>query len=99
MCAGTKCWPCGQRVGVWPGFNSLTHGGGRAGGCWAGHHPRPHAPPPPPPPAVSVSAGDTIEFVGVGEDYISWRGGRSPEGHVVLGLSYTNVGNAVKPGR
>lgn len=56
-----------------------------------------------------MSAGDTIEFVGVGEDYISWRGGRTTTaaaagedgggGSVVrLGLSYTHVGAAVKPG-
>lgn len=47
---------------------------------------------------VAVSAGDTIEFVGVGEDYISWQGGRMQDGSVRLGLSYTNVGAAVKPG-
>lgn len=53
---------------------------------------------------MSVCAGDTVEFVGVGEDYISWKGGRitAEEGDggtvVRLGLSYTNVGAAVKPG-
>jgi hypothetical protein len=45
-----------------------------------------------------VSAGDTVEFVGVGEDYISWEGGRQDDGRIRLGLSYTNVGAAVKPG-
>lgn len=47
---------------------------------------------------MSVSAGDAVEFVGVGEDYISWQGGRTAEGLVRIGLSYTNVGAAVKPG-
>jgi hypothetical protein len=48
--------------------------------------------------AVPVFAGDTIEFVGVGEDYISWQGGKQPDGSLRLGLSYTNVGAAAKPG-
>lgn len=48
--------------------------------------------------AVPVFAGDTVEFVGVGEDYICWQGGKQPDGSIRLGLSYTNVGAAAKPG-
>jgi hypothetical protein len=48
--------------------------------------------------AVPVFAGDTVEFVGVGEDCISWQGGKQPDGSIRLGLSYTNVGAAAKPG-
>ncbi|WIA15846.1 hypothetical protein OEZ85_012601 [Tetradesmus obliquus] len=48
--------------------------------------------------AVAVAPGETIEFEGVGEDYIRWTGGRLGPGFVKVGLSLRNVGLAAKPG-
>jgi hypothetical protein len=45
-----------------------------------------------------VEPGETIEFEGVGEDYIRWTGGRLGPGFVKIGLSLRNVGLAAKPG-
>jgi hypothetical protein len=47
---------------------------------------------------VDVEAGETLEFEGVGEDYIRWTGGRLGPGFVKIGLSLRNVGLAAKPG-
>jgi hypothetical protein len=48
---------------------------------------------------VLLAAGDAVEFVSVGEDYISWAGGRCADsGTVRIGLSLNAVGAAVKPG-
>jgi hypothetical protein len=47
---------------------------------------------------VDVEPGETIEFEGVGEDYIRWTGGRLGSGYVKIGLSLRNVGLAAKPG-
>lgn len=48
--------------------------------------------------AVAVAPGETVEFEGVGEDYIRWTGGRLGPGFVKVGLSLRNVGLAAKPG-
>lgn len=47
---------------------------------------------------VDVEADDTVEFEGVGEDYIRWTGGRLGPGFVKIGLSLRNVGLAARPG-
>ncbi|KAF8059377.1 hypothetical protein HT031_005182 [Scenedesmus sp. PABB004] len=48
--------------------------------------------------AVAVGEGETLEFVGVGEEYYSWVGGRAAPGLVRVGLSLRNVGVAAHPG-
>lgn len=47
---------------------------------------------------VPVAAGDPVLFEGVGEEYISWTGGRLEGGGVRIGLSLVNLGAACKPG-
>ena len=46
---------------------------------------------------LAVAAGDMVEFVGVGDEYYKWEGGK--EGDLVrIGLSYPTPGTAVKAG-
>lgn len=47
---------------------------------------------------VPVAAGNPVLFEGVGQDYISWTGGRLEGGGVRIGLSLVNLGAACKPG-